>query len=217
MNYEGSGLGMALAKELVELHHGTIAVESLEGKGATFTVRLPLGKEHLNKDEIADADNFKKSEVVYEDLVAESSGEIEENEKSTVTSDDHQPILLIVEDNADMRHYIRKTFSDHYKVIEAANGKEGITKAEEIIPDLIISDVMMPEMDGYKFCERIKTKELTSHIPVILLTAKADRESKLTGLETGADDFLSKPFDADELKLIVRNLIEQRKKSSGTF
>ena len=97
------------------------------------------------------------------------------------------------------------------------NGKEGVTKAEEIIPDLIISDVMMPEMDGYKFCERIKTNELTSHIPVILLTAKADRESKLTGLETGADDYLSKPFDADELKLIVRNRIEQRKKVRERF
>ena len=116
-----------------------------------------------------------------------------------------------------MRHYIGKMFSNYYKIIEAANGKEGITKAEEVIPDLIISDVMMPEMDGYKFCERIKTKELTSHIPVILLTAKADRESKLTGLETGADDYLSKPFDADELKLIVRNLIEQRKKVRERF
>ena len=116
-----------------------------------------------------------------------------------------------------MRHYISKTFSDHYKVIEAANGNEGIKKAEEVIPDLIISDVMMPEMDGYRFCEHIKTKELTSHIPVILLTAKADRESKLTGLETGADDYLSKPFDADELKLIVRNRIEERRKMRERF
>ena len=207
---------MALAKELVELHHGTIAVESLEGKGTTFTVRLPLGKEHLHKDEITDSEDFKKREVVYEDLIVTGNGETE-NYNLTIPADDHQPILLIVEDNADMRHYIIKTFSGHYKVIEAANGKEGIAKAEEVIPDLIISDVMMPEMDGYKFCERIKTKELTSHIPVILLTAKADRESKLTGLETGADDYLSKPFDADELKLIVRNLIEQRKKVRERF
>ena len=214
--YEGSGLGMALAKELVELHHGTISVESLEGKGTTFTVRLLLGKDHLNKDEITDLDNFRRSELVYEDLPAESSNEIE-NEKSIVPSEDHQPILLIVEDNADMRHYIGNTFSDHYKVIMAANGNEGIGKAEEVIPDLIISDVMMPEMDGYRFCEHIKSNELTSHIPVILLTAKADRESKLTGLETGADDYLSKPFDADELKLIVRNRIEERRKLRERF
>ena len=124
-------------------------------------------------------------------------------------------MLLIVEDNADMRHYIRKTLSDQYQIIEAENGKTGVTLAKEIVPDLIISDIMMPEMDGYKLCEFIKTNELTSHIPVILLTAKADRESKLTGLETGADDYLSKPFDADELKLIVRNRIEERRKCAN--
>ena len=214
--YEGSGLGMTLAKELVELHHGTIAVESAEGKGTTFIVRLPLGKDHLNKDEIIDAENLKKSEIVYEDIIVKSSDETE-NEKSTAPSDDHQPILLIVEDNADMRHCIGKTFSDQYQIIEATNGEEGITKAQEVVPDLIISDVMMPKVDGYKFCEYIKTKELTSHIPVILLTAKADRESKLTGLETGADDYLSKPFDVDELQLIVRNRIEQRKKIRERF
>jgi YesN/AraC family two-component response regulator len=205
---------MTLAKELVELHRGTISVESLEDKRTTFTVRLPLGKKHLNKDEIVDPHDFKKSEIVYDDLILTSNGE---GEKSIVTADDHQPILLIVEDNADRRHYIRKSFSDQYQIIEAGNGKEGIKKAEQFIPDLIISDVMMPEMDGYKFCEQIKTKELTSHIPVILLTAKADRESKLTGLGTGADDYLSKPFDADELKLIVRNRIEQRRKIRERF
>ena len=101
--------------------------------------------------------------------------------------------------------------------MEAENGNAGIVLAEEIIPDLIISDVMMPGMDGYKLCERIKTKDLTSHIPLILLTAKADRESKLTGLEIGADDYLSKPFDATELKLIVRNRIEARNKIKDRF
>jgi DNA-binding response OmpR family regulator/anti-sigma regulatory factor (Ser/Thr protein kinase) len=214
--HEGTGLGMALAKELVELHHGTISVESLEGKGTIFTVHLPLGKEYLDKDEIGDLENIKKPEKVDADLMVESNSETE-NQKIAKIADDHQPILLIVEDNADMRHYIGKIFSDHYRIIEAANGNEGIKKAEEVIPDLIISDVMMPEMDGYKFCELIKTKEVTSHIPVILLTAKADRESKLTGLETGADDYLSKPFDVDELKVIVRNRIEERKKTRERF
>ena len=126
-----------------------------------------------------------------------------------------QPVLLIVEDNADMRHYIRKTLSDHYQIIEAAMERRS-SEGKKSVPDLIISDVMMPEMDGYKLCELIKTNEFTSHIPVILLTAKADRESKLTGLEIGADDYLSKPFDADELKLIVRNRIEQRRKNART-
>jgi YesN/AraC family two-component response regulator len=116
-----------------------------------------------------------------------------------------------------MRHYILKTLSDHYQIIEAENGKTGVTLAKETVPDLIISDIMMPEMDGYKLCEIIKTNELTSHIPIILLTAKADRESKLTGLETRADDYLSKPFDPDELKLIVRNRIEERRKMRERF
>ena len=117
---------------------------------------------------------------------------------------------MIVEDNTEMRRYINKILSDHYQIIEAENGKEGVRKAEEIIPDLIISDVMMPQMDGYELCKRIKSNESTSHIPVILLTAKADHESRLSGLEIGADDYLSKPFDTTELKLIVRNRIEER-------
>jgi DNA-binding response OmpR family regulator/two-component sensor histidine kinase len=213
--YEGSGLGMALAKELVELHHGTIMVESTDGKGTTFTVRLPLGKEHFKADEIMDEVTMKSSREYIDDLSLTTEMNGHEDEQALELSE--QPILLIVEDNTDMRHYIRKTFSDRYQIIEAANGKEGITKAQEVVPDLIISDVMMPEMDGYKFCDHIKTNELTSHIPVILLTAKADHQSKLAGLKTGADDYLSKPFDADEIKFIVRNRIEQRRKIQERF
>ncbi len=213
--YEGSGLGMALAKELVTLHHGRILAESTEGKGTSFTVWLPLGKQHLRGDEVIDPgkSKFVSPELrTMEDMVISNS----ENERATVSSN-HQAIVLIVEDNKDMRDYISKTLSDQYQIIEAKNGKDGVTKALEMIPDLIISDIMMPEMDGYKVCETIKTRELTSHIPVILLTAKADRESKLAGLETGADDYLSKPFDADELKLIVRNRIEARNKMKERF
>ena len=125
-------------------------------------------------------------------------------------------MILIVEDNADMRNYMGKTLAEYYQIIEAVNGKEGVEKAREAVPDLIISDIMMPEMDGYKLCELIKTDEFTSHIPVILLTAKADQESKLAGLEQRADDYLLKPFDADELKLIVRNHIEERQKMRET-
>ena len=217
-DYEGSGLGMAVAKELVELHHGTISVESREGIGSTFIVRLPLGKEHLRKEEIIDADDFITTKEDSQDLKEEGNIVTAESgiEKTTIPSE-HLPVLLVVEDNADMRRYICKTLSDQYQIIEAENGKTGVTLAKESVPDLIISDIMMPEMDGYKLCEIIKTNELTSHIPIILLTAKADRESKLTGLETGADDYLSKPFDADELKLIVRNRIEERRKMRERF
>ncbi|MEX2235117.1 MAG: two-component regulator propeller domain-containing protein [Cyclobacteriaceae bacterium] len=211
--YEGSGLGMALAKDLVELHKGKISVSSTEGKGTTFTVTILLGKEHLNKDEISDSAYHTEAEKLS-DIVVSAGIEPDANE---LLSSVLQPLLLIVEDNTDMRRYIRKTLSDQYQIVEAENGKVGVKLAEETVPDLIISDIMMPEMDGYKLCELVKTNELTSHIPVILLTAKADRESKLAGLKFGADDYLSKPFDADELKLIVRNLIEERRKMRERF
>ena len=140
-------------------------------------------------------------------------GEIEAN----LVDSESKPIVLIVEDHLDMRQYMHRIMSTHYQTIDAENGKEGLRKATEIIPDLIISDIMMPVMDGYKLCETIKTRELTSHIPVILLTAKVDRESKIAGLEKGADDYLAKPFDANELRLIARNRIEARNKMKERF
>ena len=215
--YEGSGLGMALAKEFVELHHGKISVESKEGQGSTFTVKLPLGKDELIEQ------GFKLRNSKTDKLSSSLEGVISSEGETEIFSDEEpaavaEPTtILIIEDNVDMRKYIRKTLSAYYQIIEAKNGKEGFQKATELLPDLIISDVMMPEMDGYKLCTLIKTNELTSHIPVILLTAKADRESKLIGLETQADDYLSKPFDVDELLLIVRNHIEERRKMRERF
>jgi signal transduction histidine kinase/ligand-binding sensor domain-containing protein/AraC-like DNA-binding protein/AmiR/NasT family two-component response regulator len=212
-SFEGSGLGMALAKELVELHHGKITVESIEGEGTTFTVALRLGKDHLNTHEIIQGEDRRKSHTSIEETFMSP----DDVDVVKPTESIEQSILLIVEDNADMRHYIHKIFAANYQIIEAVNGKDGLTKALEVIPDLIISDVMMPEMDGYKFCEQVKSNEKTSHVPVILLTAKADTQSKLAGLETGADDYLSKPFDTDELKIIVRNRIEERRKMRERF
>ena len=211
--HEGSGLGMALAKELVELHKGKISVQSIEGRGTTFTVMLPLGKEHLNDDELSDVTSRKEVETLSDLVVAPERDDI----MAEANPSPEEPVLLVVEDNADMRHYIRKMLSDHYRILEAENGKSGFAMAQESIPDLILSDIMMPEMDGYQLCEKIKTHELTSHIPVILLTARADHQSRLAGLQTGADDYLSKPFDADELKLIIRNRIEERRKLRERF
>jgi signal transduction histidine kinase/ligand-binding sensor domain-containing protein/CheY-like chemotaxis protein/AraC-like DNA-binding protein len=208
--YEGSGIGLALTKELVDLHHGTIQAESVVGKGSTFTVLLPLGRTHLHDDEIA--------EGPVEHGIPGRTGEFsvdhvveEEGETTTPHGDGAQPIVLIIEDNADVRAYIREYLASSYEVREARDGEEGINRAQETIPDLIISDVMMPKQDGYAVCRTLKTDERTCHIPVILLTAKAGSESKIEGLETGADDYLVKPFEPKELLARVKNLIELRK------
>jgi CheY-like chemotaxis protein/two-component sensor histidine kinase len=215
--HEGSGLGMALAKELVEMHHGRITVESKAGKGTTFTVWLPLGKAHLRPEEISEKADAETSEKYSYQLAGDTEEVVEAEVDAAMVETNNNPLILVVEDNADMRHYIRSTLGNDYQVREAENGKEGLILAKELLPDLILSDIMMPEMDGFRLCERVKTHELTSHIPVILLTAKADRKSKLTGLETGADDYLSKPFDAEELQLIIRNRIEERRKLRERF
>lgn len=211
--YEGTGIGLALVKELVELHHGSVSVQSTEGKGTTFTVRLPLGTAHLDEGEIVQEGGILES---YDLKVhPEIDAPIPEEPVSVETSDESR--VLVVEDNADLRDFIRDQLSGEHTVIEAGNGRDGVRKAEDFMPDLIISDIMMPEMDGYALCSALKTNEKTSHIPVILLTAKATTENKLEGLELGADDYLMKPFNPQELQVRVRNLIQLRKQLREKF
>jgi signal transduction histidine kinase/DNA-binding response OmpR family regulator len=217
---EGTGIGLALTQELVELHHGKITVESESDKGTTLTVLLPLGKEHLKPEEIEDTDSDWDGEFVdWEDPGEQivESGIHESLPDEDPEKEGSKPLLLIVEDNDDLRLYIRSYLAKDYSISEAIDGEMGLEKAIKNIPDLVISDVMMPKMDGYQLCRKLKTDERTSHIPVILLTAKASMEDKLEGLETGADDFLIKPFDQQELLLRIKNLIHQRRKLQQLF
>ena len=205
----GSGIGLAVTKELILLLHGEINVESEPGKGSCFTVTFPLGKEHLKDTEYK---LVKPETTPMPEFAEEMTGEDEGSDREAARPvPDKKPVqILIVEDNPDLRTYIKEMFQKDYTVEEAADGEEGLKKAIHSIPDLIITDVMMPVMDGIGLCDRIKTNEKTSHIPVIMLTAKADVESRIKGLKTGADDYLVKPFNKNELIVRVKNLLEQR-------
>jgi signal transduction histidine kinase/DNA-binding response OmpR family regulator len=219
---EGTGIGLALTKELVELHHGTIHVRGEVGKGTQFTVRLPLGRSHLKADEIIEApQRLEPSKQSLEESVPVEEHKVEGAVGSPASESEglftEKPIVLVVEDNADVRAYMKEYLIGSYQVEEAKDGAEGIEKAKEIIPDLIISDVMMPNKDGYELCKTLKLDEKTSHVPIILLTAKAGQENKIEGLETGADDYLTKPFDAKELLVRVKNLIDLRRKLRERF
>ena len=207
---EGTGLGLALTKELVELHKGKIKVESSEGKGSTFTVTLPLGKDHLKPEEIIEG-TFETEEIVPKEVEV-----ISEYENAKVRSDieiiteEGKLLILVVEDNTDVRNYIKGNLEKEFRILEAINGEDGFNQAIKHIPDLIISDIMMPKMDGFELCDQIKNDEKTSHIPVIMLTAKATSKDKIEGYKTGADDYIMKPFDTQVLRVRINNLIRQR-------
>ena len=214
---EGTGIGLALSKELVELHKGKIQVESAEGKGTIFTISIPSGKKHYTPEEIRKSGKTGRtnSDLIPESVLIEEA----ENEKVSINMiiETGKSVLLLVEDNTGVRNYIRDNLEEEYSILEAVDGEDGLKKSIEQIPDLIISDIMMPKMDGIELCKKLKTDERTSHIPIILLTAKATSRDKITGYETGADDYIMKPFDIKELHARINNLIDQRKKLRKHF
>ncbi len=214
----GTGIGLALVKELAELHGGAIRVESEPGFGSEFTVTLPKGRDHLGDDQLEEkhpggAVRAPTPSTRYEPAPSEA---IRAETRPREASGDVES-LLIVDDNADVRAFLRDCLEQAYHVVEARDGQDALEKARAVVPDLIIADVMMPRMDGFALCRAIKADALLNHIPVILLTARATDESKVEGLETGADDYLFKPFNADELRARVRNLIALRRKLRARF
>jgi len=204
MHREGAGIGLSLVRELVALHKGTISVDSKEDEWTRFMVSIPIHKDVFSSHEFHVRESVPKTEEVS--ILAASSSEEKE-----------APILLIVEDNADVRTLLRNTFEQDYQIIEAENGEIGLQQAFTYIPDLIISDIMMPVKDGIALCQEIKNDERSSHIPVILLTAKAGDEHELQGIETGADDYISKPFNIKILTAKVSQLIALRKKLQDRY
>ena len=196
---------MALVSELVTLHKGKLDYQSKKGGFTEFIVSLPVSKPSFTENEIAQQRIGRSSDLFNVDVTPKSAWSSSDSE---VKAD--SPILLIVEDNSDVRNLLKNLFEDDYSVIEAENGDIGIEKAFINIPDIIISDVMMPEKDGVELAKTLKTDERTSHIPLILLTAKAGEENEIKGLETGVDDYITKPFSNDLLKLRVKKLIELR-------
>lgn len=214
--YEGTGIGLSLIKELVQLHAGTISVKSKEGEGSTFTVKIPLGKEHLPAEQSFETP--QELEDIISDVYIEEARSLLESDKVNLnrTTENGHPketsTILIADDNADMRQHLQSLLETHFTVITAANGMEALHKMRSEKPSLIVSDIMMPVMDGIQLLKAVKEDEQFNHIPVILLTARAGEESRIEGYQTGADDYLVKPFSSKELLARIEAQIKISKK-----
>ncbi len=208
----GTGIGLAITKNLVDIHYGEIRVKSELNEYTIFNIIIPITKKFYGAHEIVDTitEMNDSTNVIEEALI------YEDNNLNQVTPD-KKPILLIVEDNFEIRNLIKTHFSDDYKVFTSSDGINGCEKAFDMIPDIIISDIMMPKMNGLQLCKKLKTDSRTSHIPIILLTARGSHAFQMEGLEYGADDYLTKPFNLEILDVRVKNLVESRKALRETF
>ncbi|MFP5039722.1 two-component regulator propeller domain-containing protein [Parasediminibacterium sp. JCM 36343] len=207
---KGTGIGLALSKEIVQLHHGTISAKNNISNSAGLAVKIELkqGKAHFEKDKV----NFMDTIPEFEKAVF--SGQLQENSNSEGSDLENKdlPLLLLVEDNSDLRSFLKIQLGSNYRVEAAENGLEGLEKALALLPDVVLSDVMMPVMDGIQMLDRLKNNPATSHIPVVLLSAKFSVESQIEGLNYGADHYIAKPFQNEYLIASLNNLILQRKR-----
>ena len=209
----GTGLGLSITKQLVELHQGNISVESTESVGSTFIVKLKKGNGHFEQDQIfsnltdvpAELENHQ---IEMDSLIKEPSAFISSVGESNL------PVILVVEDNPDIRNFIKDSLETNYNVVLAEDGQIGYELAQKLIPDVIISDVLMPNMNGYELCKNLKQNELTSHIAIIILTVKSSEESQKVGFEIGADHYITKPFNPSLLILRIKNILSYREKLS---
>ena len=205
IRHQGTGIGLSLAKELIELQGGRIEVDSEYGQGSTFTIYIPTGKAHI-KDHSQIKENgeeiiLTEKEIEFSDLYGD---EVRTQEKKPTGE---RPLILFVDDNPAVRKYVADILSKQYDVITAEDGLAGLKQIKRYIPDIIISDIMMPGMDGYEFCKTVKSNPKLQHIPLIFLTAKADTEFKIESLEEGADDYIVKPFNSQELMARVKSML----------
>ena len=210
---EGSGLGLAYIKHLVEIHKGKINIQSEFHKGTICTVTIPISKTAYSNNSIIELQSQKydfKYTKIGVDVIKENQLLPKKPIKSTKEHSKETPLLLIVEDNRELQDYLVTFFSYDYRILTANNGKEGLEQAIKNIPSIIISDLMMPEMNGIEMCKKLKTNINTSHIPILILTAKAGLENEKEGLETGADEFILKPFNIEVLKLRLDNILRTK-------
>lgn len=209
----GTGIGLAIVKAFTELHHGEVSATSIEGKGSTFTIHIPVRQ----KGEVTNQSTEKIEQLVEPSSAEEVPNQARHIDELIQPYQTDKPEVLIIDDNIDIRTYLRSVLSEKYNVSEAADGKVGLELARKIVPDIVLSDIMMPVMDGLAFCQQLKTDKAISHIPVILLTARSLDEQRAEGYEHGADAYLSKPFSLRLLLSRIDNLIESRKKLNQTW
>lgn len=222
-NIQGAGIGLSFTKKLVELHNGFIDVTSIEGEGTTFSVLLPKHQKDIGNTKLIELENEVKTEQPIElaadilSLKTELKEELAKTRTHKKNKGSNVPKVMIVEDNVDIRDFVKNGIEDRYEIVEAADGEEGLALAKLEKPQVIISDIMMPVMDGFEMVSKLVEDEKVSHIPIIMLTAKSNKEVEKRALELGVVDFVRKPFDLEVLLLKVKNVIEKQKKIRNTY